>query len=81
MTSITFEDSAKLFVLEAFGKTTNDQCLVVEKDNINNTVHTVDGQEIKLDKFAGIRKGSEIYIKSDIISLIELADIIKEKQA
>lgn len=76
--SYTFDDSAKSFILEAFGKKANDQAVIVEADATEKAVHAIDGQEITVDKFAGIRKGSEIYIRSDIISLVELADILKK---
>ena len=76
---VTFDESARDFILEAFDKVVDDQGYLVEKSNPAQHVLTKDGHEIKKDKFAGIRKGSEIYIKSDLLSLIELCDVLKKK--
>lgn len=74
---LVFDASARDFVLEAFDKTVDDEDYVVERKNPNQRVVTIDGQYIKKDQFAGVRKGSEIYIKSDIASLIEMCDSIR----
>ncbi|MBI2405476.1 hypothetical protein HYV21_00265 [Candidatus Microgenomates bacterium] len=74
MSSITFDKSVKDFILDAFGKTTDSEGYVVEKNNLTQRVLTPDGEEIKKDEFAVIKKGSEKYIKSDLISLIRLSD-------
>lgn len=68
---IIFNSSAKDFVLGAFDKTIDSLGYIVESDNTLQKVKTKDGQDIKEDQFAGIRKGSEIYMKSDILSLID----------
>ena len=71
---ITFDESAKIDILSFFDKTVDDNGYVVEKDGDQQKVITPHGEEITLGEFAGIRKGSEIFIKSDLPSLIELAD-------
>ncbi len=78
MLKVTFDESMRDFVLEAFGKKVDESGYLIESDNPGQRVLTKDGQEIKKEKFAGIRKGSEIYIKSDLISLIELCDDLKK---
>lgn len=70
----TFDASAKLEILSCFGKTVDAGNFIVELDDPTQRVVTPDGDDINLDEFAGIRKGSEIYIKSDLPSLIELLD-------
>ncbi len=77
---LVFDASARDFVLEAFGKSVDSEGYIVEKDNPSQRVVTIDGQEIKKDMFAGVRKGSEIYIKSDIVSLIEMCDDIRARK-
>ena len=72
--TITFEVSAKKEILSFFDKTTDDQGYIVEKEDITQRVITPEGEEVKLDEFAGIRKGSEIFIKSDLPSLFNLID-------
>ena len=77
MKSITFDKSAKDFVLKTFNKTTDEEGYIVEKDNPKQRVLTSDGEEIKMEEFACIKKGSEKYIKSDIVSLIKLSDELR----
>jgi len=73
---ITFDAASKKEILSYFGKKIDDDGYLIEADNPAQRVITPDGENITLEKFAGIRKGSEIYIKSDLPSLIELIDII-----
>ena len=72
--AISFDGSAKKFVLGAFGKTLDQEKFVVEQSNPSQRVLTPKGEEVRFYQFAGIRKGSEIYIKSDIASLIEASE-------
>lgn len=71
---IEFDTSAKCAILEFFNKSVDAEGYVVEKDNPARKVLAIDGEEIKIDKFAGITKGSEVFIKSDLLSLIRLSD-------
>jgi hypothetical protein len=73
---ITFEASAKEDILSFFDKSVDDEGLIVEKNNPSQRVITLDGEEISLKEFAGIKRGSEIFIKSDLISLMNLSDHI-----
>lgn len=77
MEPITFDDSAKAFILETFDKEVDSEGYIVEKNNPKQKVLTRHGEEIKLEDFAGIVKGSEVFVKSDLVSLIELADALK----
>ena len=74
---ITFEKDAKLEILKAFNKTIDDNGYIVESANPAQKVLTIDGEELKLEDFAGIRKGSEIFIKSDLMSIINLVDLLQ----
>lgn len=74
---ITFEKDAKLEVLEAFNKTIDENSYIVEKSNTAQKVLTIDGEELALKDFAGIRKGSAIFIKSDLVSIINLVDLLQ----
>lgn len=76
----TFDKSAIDFVLETFGKAVDEQGYLVEADNPKQRVLTKNGEEIKKEKWAGIIKGSERYIKSDITSLIELCDDLNDNR-
>lgn len=70
MTKITFDESAKLDILEFLNKTVKDG-LIVEKDTPSQKVLTFDNQEIALDEFGGVQKGSEVFIKKDLISVMK----------
>jgi hypothetical protein len=72
---VTYDASARDFVLDAFGKSVKNG-FVVEKSNPNQRVITPRGEEIPVEKFAGVRKGSAIFVKSDIVSLVETAKAI-----
>ncbi|MEE8403263.1 MAG: hypothetical protein V3R93_05885 [Candidatus Hydrothermarchaeaceae archaeon] len=74
---ITFEESAKIEILSFFDKSLDDEGFVVEKDNHSQRVITPEGDEIALEEFAGLKKGSEIFIKSDLISLMNLSDKLR----
>ena len=74
--TITFNNSIKLDILDLFGKTTDAENYIVEKNNPASRVLTPDGDEIKIDKFAGITNGSLAFIRSDLLSLMYLSDKI-----
>jgi hypothetical protein len=73
---IIFDESTRDFVLGAFGKTTRDG-YVVERKCTDEKVLTPRGEEIPLKEFAGVRMGSVVFIKSDIVSLIEAAEALE----
>ncbi len=70
---ITFDDSVKKDILEIFGKTINENDIIVEANKPTQKVLTKDNEEITLKQFAGIKYGSEIFVKKDIVSLLDLS--------
>lgn len=74
---ITFSKDTKDFILSAFGKTTDGEGYVVEANNIKQRVTTSRGEVVRVDELAAIKKGSLIFVKSDLPSLIELTDDLK----
>ena len=72
-TRIIFDDSAKEVILDVFDKKVDDEGFIVEKQNPSDRVLTKEGEEIKLEEWGGIVRGSESFVKSDIFSLVELA--------
>ena len=70
---ITFDRSALNFVLDTFGKKERDG-YVVEKSDPKQRVLTPRGEEIPVSELVGIRKGSAIFVKNDIVSIIEAAE-------
>jgi len=74
---IIFDENAKNDVLEIFGKKTDAEGFIVEKDNERQRVLTKKGEEIHISEWAGVTNGSEEFIKSDAFSLIALAKKIR----
>ena len=75
---ITFDESAKLFILEAFDKAVDAAGFVVYKDTLK-VVKDIDGIELKFEDFAGIAKGpndEDLFFTNNLTSLIQLADMM-----
>lgn len=71
---VTFDRSAKKFILDTFNKTINKDGDIVEKSNPAQKVLTQEGLEISEEEFGGIAPGSTIFIKNDLPSIVKLAD-------
>lgn len=71
--TVTFDEAFKKDVLEMFDKAVDDDNFIVEASNPAQKVLTPNGEDIRLKEFVGIKKGSEIFIKGDLISLIDFA--------
>jgi len=69
---ITYDKSLTKLVLDAFDKKFDTEGFLVERSNPSQRVLTRDGLEITKNKFGGIKKGSELYISSDLASIISL---------
>lgn len=76
MKAFTFDKSARADILTYLKKAVDGEGYIVEKENLTQRVLTQEGEEIHESKFGGIRKGSEIFIKSDLVSLINLYDYL-----
>ena len=74
---VLFDESNKSKILEIMNKSIDSQGFLVEKTDKTQRVLTKDGEEIKFTEFAGVRKGSEIFIKNDINSILELVDLVE----
>lgn len=70
---ITFDSSVKKDILDFLDKTVNKEGFIVEKQNPEQKVLTFDGQEISLEEFGGVKRGSEVFIKNDLVSLMRLS--------
>lgn len=70
---ITFDNSAKDQILDLFNKSVDEDGYIVETSNPTQRVLNVEGQEVTLSDFGGIRRGSEIFINSDISSVRDLS--------
>lgn len=77
ISNVTFDKSVEKDILKLYGKTTDGEGFIVEADNPKQRVLTPKGEEIHINDWGGIYKGSEAFAKSDTISLIELAKKLK----
>jgi len=66
---ITFDDSSKEFVLGVLSKSLDDEGYIVESDT-GIRVLGQDGEPVHSDDFGGVRKGSEIFFKNDLPSVL-----------
>jgi hypothetical protein len=70
---IVFDKNARREVLDLLDKRVDDEGIIVEKEDPNVHVLAFDGTELTLDEFGGVKKGSEVFIKNDLVSLMRLA--------
>lgn len=70
---LLFTNKALPLILEAFGKSINDEGLITETAT-GEIVLTPEGEEIPANNFGGMKKGSEIFIKDDLYSIMNLAE-------
>lgn len=71
MINFTFENNldTKRFILGLFGKSVDDETYIIEKES-RKRILGFNGQEMTITEFGGIKNGSEIYVKNDIVSLV-----------
>lgn len=74
---ITFDKASREFILDAFDKIVDQEGYIVEKSNPTQRVLTPEGDEVQLADFAGIRKGSLLFFKKDLPSLLTLSDLME----
>ncbi len=70
---IIFDKNLSPEILKAFGKETDKEGYIINKST-RKKVLSPDGDDVHIKEFAGIIPGSEIYLKSDIISLIKYVE-------
>jgi len=70
---LTFDDSTKEDILDFIEKSVDNEGFIVEKLNPLQRVIAFDGEEITKKEFGGIKKGSEVFIKNDLVSLMRFS--------
>lgn len=78
---VTYSNELTSLVLDAFNKTVDEEGYVVEKNNTSQRVLTQDGKQIPVKFFGGIKKGSELYVSSDLPSIMELCKYLAKKKS
>lgn len=69
---ITFDESTKELVLQMLNKAVDDDGYIYDVETRERAL-TPEGSEVHIDEFAGIRRGSEIFITKDLPSLLKYA--------
>lgn len=74
---VLFDKDSQEKLLQIMGKSRDSQDFLVEIGNPTQRVLTKRGEEVKFGEFAGVKTGSEEFIKNDINSILELADSLE----
>jgi hypothetical protein len=67
MAGLKFESGAAEFVLDAFDRDIDEDGYIVNEEGERET--TPKNEEIRIEDFAGIEKGSELFIDDDFTSI------------
>lgn len=70
---LVFTEKAMPLILEAFGKSINDDGFIIETST-GEPVLTPEGEELSANDFCGLKNGSEVFIKDNLYSVMNLAD-------
>jgi len=70
---ITFDNTVKNDILQFLNKSVDEEGYIVEESNRQQRVLTIEGEEVHTDEFGGAQKGSEVFIKKDLVSLMRLS--------
>lgn len=68
--SLTFDQSAAEFVLESFGRETDEDGFIIDPSDGKREL-TPEGEEIHIDDFSGVENGSELFLDDDFKTLVE----------
>jgi len=68
-TTLTFDESATEFILESFDRGVDEDGYVIDQNG--QRVTTPEGEQIKKEEFAGVEKGSTLYLDDDFTTLVE----------
>ena len=72
---VTFDSSAREFVLGIFDKTVDSDGFVVEKAHPEQRVLTTPtSNPVRADNLAAVKKGSLLFFSADLPSIIDLSD-------
>lgn len=70
--NLIFTQKASGIILKAFGKYAQDG--IIYDSETDEPVLTPDGEELKVSEFGAMKKGSEIFLKDDLYSIMQIAE-------
>lgn len=66
--TLTFECGAEEYLLKVFGNEIDDEGYIMNTERDERET-TPDGNEIHIEDFGGVEKGSTLYLEDDIVSV------------
>lgn len=75
MLNIIFHDDLKTkkFILGLLNKTWDSEHYIIDKQSKERVIDS-DGSYITVEEFGGVKKGSQIFVKNNIVSLVTFYD-------
>jgi hypothetical protein len=70
---ILFNEQALPFILSIFDKSINEDGLIIDM-NTGEPIQTPEGDFLTKESFGGIKRGSEIFLKDDLLAVMKLAE-------
>jgi len=70
---LLFTPSSIPFLLRAFGKEINEQGKIMDSET-GVIEMTPEGEELTRENFGGLKKGSVLFLKKDLLSVIKLVE-------
>lgn len=70
---ILFTEEALPFILGAFGKSINENGIIID-NSTGEPISTPEGEELTRSQLGFIKKGSELFLKDDILSIINIVE-------
>lgn len=67
---VSFDSSSKEFILSALDKSIDSEGYIIESST-GERVLAQDGEALLVDEWGGIRKGSEIFFRKDLPSVLD----------
>ena len=67
----TFSPSALPLILKAFGKGLNENNFIIDLET-GEQEYTPEGEAIHKDNFGGLKKGSILFLKQDLLTAIKI---------
>ena len=77
MKTVVFDEKTRDFVLDVFEKEIDSDGYIVECGNGSRVV-TPDGDFVRVEDFAGVTPGSEIFLTKDLPSLLKYTNKSRE---
>lgn len=70
---ILFTEEALPFILRAFNKSIGENGTIIDNET-GEIVFSPEGEELTLSELGAIKKGSQLFLKDDILSIMNIVD-------